>query len=85
MLETWFKNCFKMIKELANNENMKNVYNVAKALRDAIEAFRVKFPFLAAFSSEAILQRHWDSLADRMGGKKPPEEDIMKINMQMLF
>lgn len=57
----------------------------AKSLRDGIDAFKVKFPFLRAFSSEAILQRHWDALYERMGGKTPAETDITKICMQHMI
>lgn len=83
-LDAWFKDCYKMIKEFSS-DSMKNVQNTAKALRDAIDAFKVKFPFLRAFSSEAVIQRHWDTLFERMGGKKPAQQDIKLITMQEML
>ena len=64
---------------------MKNVRNTAKSLRDAIDAFRTKLPFLKAFSPHSVLQRHWDTLFERMGGKKPKTADISKITMQEML
>ncbi len=69
-----------MMKEFSS-EKMKNVRNTARALRDSIDSFKTKVPFLRAFSSEAVLQRHWDSLYERMGGKKPKTQDISKITI----
>eukprot|EP00392_Amoebophrya_sp_AT5.2_P008932 g8960.t1 len=83
-LDQWFKDCVKMMKQFSS-DSMKNVRNTARALRDAIEAFKVKFPFLRAFSSEAILQRHWDTLAERMDGKRPATSDIKMITMQEML
>jgi hypothetical protein len=64
---------------------MRGVQNVAKLLRDAIDEFKKRFPFLNAFSSNAILPRHWETLFERMGGKRPEETDMKKVTMQQMI
>jgi WD40 repeat protein len=81
-IETWYKDSYKMIKNF-DNDNMRNVQRVAKDLNSGIADFKVKFPFLRAFASEAILPDHWDQLFSRMGIPRMAEYD--KISLQQML
>merc|ERR550537_1887147 len=85
-IEAWFKDCFKMIKQF-DTEQLRGVQKVAKGLKQGIEDFRIRFPFLKAFGCDAwgvqvVLPRHWDTLFQRMDIQKPSDYD--KISLQMM-
>ncbi|KAF4658988.1 hypothetical protein FOL47_007767, partial [Perkinsus chesapeaki] len=82
LLDSWFKECYKMIKGFDNN-NTRMAQKVAKDLKSGIDEFRVKFPFLRAFCVEAILPRHWDELFAKM--KIQPFADYNDIRMQQML
>ena len=66
-----------------DSDHFRQPQKVAKDLLDAINKFKVKLPFLLAFSSEAVLPRHWDNLFTRM--EQPPRTDHDKITMEQML
>jgi dynein heavy chain len=87
LLDQWFKDVFKMIKSF-DNDNMRSIQKIAKDLKNGIEDFKIRFPFLRCFANESLLPRHWDELFKRMKADRPADyKDItlkMMLNMSVL-
>jgi len=82
LLDQWYKDVYKMIKTF-DNDNMRSVQKIAKELRQGIEDFKVRFPFLRAFANESILDRHWDTMFERMGKAKPAPYAEITLRMML--
>eukprot|EP00442_Polarella_glacialis_P024664 CAMPEP_0115137118 /NCGR_PEP_ID=MMETSP0227-20121206/56805_1 /TAXON_ID=89957 /ORGANISM="Polarella glacialis, Strain CCMP 1383" /LENGTH=5027 /DNA_ID=CAMNT_0002544335 /DNA_START=143 /DNA_END=15226 /DNA_ORIENTATION=+ len=82
LIDNWYKQVYKMIKDF-DNDNMRSVQKISKELKNAIEAFKTRFPFLRCFGNESILPRHWDELFVRMGCKKVDEYE--KITLKQML
>jgi len=82
LLDAWYKDVYKMIKAF-DNVHMRPVQKIAKELRQAIEDFKVRFPFLRCYANESILDRHWDELFKRMGKSKPAEYKDITLEMML--
>jgi len=82
LLDQWFKDVYKMIKAFDNN-NMRPVQKIAKELRQGIDDFKTRFPFLRAFGTESVLDRHWTQMFQRMGIE--PMAEFSQINLQMML
>jgi dynein heavy chain len=54
-----------MIKQF-DNDNMRSIQKIAKDLKNGIEDFKTRFPFLRCFANVSILPRHWDEMFKRM-------------------
>jgi dynein heavy chain len=81
-IDAWYKDVYKMIKTF-DNDNMRPVQKIAKELRQGIEDFKLRFPFLRSYANVSILDRHWDSLFERMSCEKPAE--YKDITLQMML
>jgi len=82
LLDQWFKDVYKMIKTF-DNDNMRKMQKIAKELRQAIDDFKVQFPFLKAFGTESVLDRHWTEMFKRM--KMDPPAPFTEITLQMML
>lgn len=76
LLDTWFRSSLLMIKDPPakggfDSQHTQTAKKVCVVLRDQIDAFRKRFPFLRAFSQPFILDRHWDELFTRMKATAP--------------
>jgi dynein heavy chain len=82
LLDQWFKDVFKMIKTF-DNDNMRSIQKIAKDLKQGIEDFKVRFPFLRCFANESVLPRHWDEMFKRM--KTDRMANYSDISLKMML
>jgi len=71
-----------MIKAF-DNDNMRPVQKIAKDLRVGIEDFKTRWPFLKAFGTESVLDRHWTEMFKRMD--RQPMAEFNAITLQMML
>jgi dynein heavy chain len=82
LLDQWYKDVYKMIKSF-DNDNMRKVQSIAKDLKNGIEDFKTRFPFLRAFATPSVLPRHWEEMFKRMDIPKVAEYDRITLKMML--